>query len=122
MTINKFYYYGRFDGGYVLNPILSNIHSISFKYMVTPVNKFSNKLTLYLGLYQTFKLFSNAPISDPSFNNDSYLVGSEFDFGLIVNSRNFFTFLMDSGIFLPENDMTNFMPTFKLGASIIFSF
>lgn len=120
--INKFYYFGRFDGGYVLNPILSNIHSISFKYMVTPVNKFSNKLTLYIGFYQTFKLFSSGPMSDAQFNGDNYLVGSEIDIGLIANARNFFTFLMDAGIFLPENDLSNIMPKFKLGASIIFAF
>ncbi len=122
ITINKFYYYGRFDGGYVLNPILSNIHSISFKYMVTPLNKFSNKLTLYLGVYQTFKLFSSGPISDPSFNADNYLVGTEIDFGLIANARTFFTFAFDCGILLPENDLNNFYPKFKAGASISFVF
>lgn len=121
-TINKFYYYGRFDGGYVLNPILSNIHLISFKYMVTPINKFSNKLTLYIGAYQTFKLFSQASISDSSFNSDNYLVGTEFDFGLIVTARIFFTFSIDSGVLLPENDLSNFYPKFKIGANISFVF
>ncbi|HNZ26613.1 MAG TPA: hypothetical protein PLG34_04670 [Spirochaetota bacterium] len=117
-TSNKFYYYGKFDGGFVLSPILSNIHSVSLKYLVTPVDNLIAKFTIYLAGYQTFKFFPSGEVSDPDFKGASYLVGAEADFGFIVNVAPSFTLSVDSGIFFPENT-SEFNPRIKLGASIV---
>jgi hypothetical protein len=117
---NKFYYYGRFDGGYVLNPILSNIHSISFRYQVTPVDKDRVKLSLYAGIYQTFKFWSDAAISFKGFESDNAVVGTEFDFGLNVNCMPVFTFGLDFGVLIPENGVLT-MPIFRGGMSFVWT-
>ena len=118
---NKFYYYGRFDGGYVLNPILSNIHSLSFKYQVTPVDKDRIKLSLYAGVYQTFKFWTDADISFKGFKDtDNALVGTEFDIGLNVNCMPVFTFGLDFGVLIPENGVLT-MPIFKGGMSFVWT-
>lgn len=117
---NKFYYYGRFDGGYVLNPILSNIHSISFRYQVTPVDKDRVKLSLYAAVYQTFKFWSNADISFKGFECDTAVVGTEFDIGLNVNCMPVFTFGLDFGVLIPENGEQT-MPIFRGGMSFVWT-
>ena len=117
---NKFYYYGRFDGGFVLNPILSNIHSISFKYQVTPVDKNRIKLSLYAGVYQTFKFWKDAPISFKGFKGDNPLVGTEFDIGLNLNCMPVFTFGLDFGALIPENGVLT-MPIFRGGMSFVWT-
>ncbi len=118
---NKFYYYGRFDGGYVLNPILSNIHSLSFKYQVTPVDKDRIKLSLYAGVYQTFKFWTDADISFKGFKDtNNALVGTEFDIGLNVNCMPVFTFGLDFGVLIPENGVLT-MPIFKGGMSFVWT-
>jgi|GEM_PF-1150537 len=119
---NKFYYYGKFDGGYVLNPILSNIHSISFKYMVSPYNKGATHITLYIAYYQTFKFFPTGPISDDECDLNSYLVGCEVDAGLMANLGAVFNFGFDTGLFVPLTAYSDRSLRFKLGATMGFTF
>jgi hypothetical protein len=119
---NKYYYYGKFDGGYVLNPVLSNIHSVSLKYLVTPYNNGSNQFTLYLGLYQTFKVRRFGSISDDECDLPYYIVGSEIDTGMMLNLGSGFNFGYDFGIFIPELAYSDRTWRFKMGATIAITF
>lgn len=119
---NKFYYFGKFDGGFVLNPVLSNIHSISFKILISPVHKGSLHLTLYTAFYQTFKFWSSGPISDIACDNNDYIVGSELDFGLLINTGSNFYFAFDIGSFKPLSAYSNNDFRFKAGVTLGLTF
>jgi len=119
---NKFYYFGKFDGGFVLNPVLSNIHSVSFKIMVSPVHKGSMHLTFYTSFYQTFKFWSSGPISDIACNENDYIVGSELDLGLLFNTGSNFYFALDLGAFKPETAYENRDFRFKGGITLGLTF
>ena len=114
---NKFYYYGKFDGGYVLNPILSNINSFSIKYLITPVNKSKFQWTIYNAIYQTLKLFTTGPISDDECDLNDYFVGMEFDLGMCFNFGSYFNLAFDYGVFMPQTAYSDRSPKFKMGAS-----
>lgn len=121
-NINKYYYYGKFDGGFVLSPVLSNIHSLSFKFMVTPVNSVKGKLTIAAAFFQTFKINSAAPISDEQSNQDSYVVGSEIDLNFLITVKKLFTIGIDAGLFIPETAYSDMTPRIRMGASLAVSF
>lgn len=118
---NKFYYYGGFDGGYVLDPILSNIHSIKFKYIVTPVSKEKIKFSLYFAFFQTLKLYATGPISDSDCDQSSNVVGSEIDGGILFNSS-YFHVGADFGVLIRESAYSDSSPIFRMGASLGFAF
>lgn len=121
-TINKFYYYGKFDGGFALNPILSNIQSLSVKYVMTP--KMKSKLvalSFYTSFYQTFKVYSGGSISDADAGSGT-VVGSEFDIGLIVNAGKNASFEFDYGIFIPEEAYVVKTPKMRAGATFAITF
>ncbi len=114
---NKFIYFGKFDGGYVLNPILSNINSFSIKYLITPVNNKLLQMTIYNAIYQTLKLWSTGPISDDECNLNDYFVGIEYDFGMIFNIGPYFNIALDYGVFMPQTAYSDRSPKFKMGAT-----
>ncbi len=114
---NKFYYFGQFDGGYVLNPILSNINSCSIKYLITPVNRPAFQWTIYNVIYQTLKLWSTGPISDDECNQNDYFVGAEFDMGMIFNIGSYINIDIDYGFFIPQTAYSDRSPKFKMGAA-----
>lgn len=121
-SINKFYYYGKFDGGFVLNPILSNIQVLSLKYVLTPKIK-SNllKISFYTSFYQTFKIYPEGSISDSEagFGN---IVGSEFDMGLLINAGKYVSIGFDYGLFIPEEVYQVKTPRMRGGANISITF
>lgn len=119
---NKFYYYGKFDGGFVLSPVLSNIHSISFKYMITPVDNIKGKLTIAAAFYQTLKINPAAPISDEQATVNSYVVGSEVDLSFLITIKRAVTLGIDSGLFIPETAYTDTTPRLRMGASLAVTF
>ncbi len=120
---NKYFYFGRFDGGYVLNPVLSNIHSLSFRFSINPLKNSTTNISFYAAFYQTFKVFNTGSISDDEATVDEYPVASEIDTGLLV-STHFFTLSLDAGIMIPltayRADDRN--PRTRLGAVIAFTF
>ena len=118
----KFYYYGKFDGGFVLNPILSNIHSVSIKYLVSPVQNGNFDISIYAGVYQTIKLLSSGPISDDECDLNAFLVGSEIDAGMIIKPNSYFNFSFDLGLFIPETAYSDKSLRFKAGASMGITF
>jgi len=121
-SINKFYYYGKFDGGFVLNPILSNIQSLSIKYILTPKFKFNLvKMSLYTSFYQTFKVYPNGSISDSDAGKGT-VVGSEFDVGLLVNIGRNTSLGFDYGIFIPEEAYSVNTPKMRAGINISVTF
>jgi hypothetical protein len=97
-TQNKFYYYGTFDGGFVLEPVLSNIHSLSFRFSITPVNGNKFSMTYYAAFYQTFKMFPTGPISDDNAALANAIVGSEINTGLMLKAGGIFFFGFDLGV------------------------
>jgi len=118
-SVNKYYYYGKFDGGFVLNPILSNIQSLSFKYSLSPPFKTENfSLTIYFAFYQTFKIWSAGTISDTDATLDSYVVGSELDSGMLLNFGKNTSFGIDFGVYLPETSYTVILPKMKAGLTL----
>lgn len=119
---NKFYYFGKFDGGYVLKPVLSNLQVISIKYFVSPVKRAGVHWTIYMGFYQTFKIWNTGPISDELSDIECPIVGSEIDVGMIVNAGPYFTLGLDFGIFIPELAYSNRDPRFRMGTSLGFTF
>ncbi len=120
---NKFYYYGRFDGGFVLNPILSNIHSISFRYSINPFKNSTTDLSLYGAFYQTFKVHDTGCISDDDATETQYPVASEFNMGMLLTT-NSFTLTLDAGIMIPLSayKASDSNPRTRLGAVIAFTF
>lgn len=114
---NKFIYFGKFDGGYVLNPILSNINSFSIKYLVTPVNNKFLKFTIYNAIYQSLKLLSTGPISDYECNLNDYFIGMEFDMGVLFNFGQYLNLAFDYGVFMPQTAYSDRSPKFKLGVT-----
>ena len=119
---NKYYYYGKFDGGYVLNPVLSNIHSLSFKYLITPLKRETIKLSFYNAVYQTIKLWSPGPISDDECDLNDYMVGTELDAGMLINFGLHLNLGMDFGILIPETAYSDKSPRFKMGANFCVTF
>ena len=114
---NKFYYFGKFDGGYVLNPVLSNINSCSIKFLITPINKSKFQWTIYNAIYQTLKLLTTGPISDDDCDLNDYFVGMEFDIGMIFNFGSYFNLAFDYGVFMPQTAYSDRSPKFKMGAT-----
>jgi hypothetical protein len=115
---SQFFYYGDFNGGYVLDPILANIQSFSAKLKA----KFSPWLYAYFYAFQTLKLFSNSPISDENAVNNELFVGTELDIGILFNIATN-TFLgIDSGLFIPEAAYRNHIPQIKIGATLDVTF
>ena len=115
---SQFFYYGDFNGGYVLDPVLANIQSFSAKLKA----KFSPWLYAYFYAFQTLKLFSNSPISDENAVNNELFVGTEFDIGILFNIATN-TFLgIDSGLFIPEAAYRNHIPQIKIGATLDVTF
>jgi hypothetical protein len=101
-TVNKFYYYGKFDGGFVLNPVLANLQIISFKYMISPVSNVNFRFSYYLSCYQALKLYPSAAICDPDAMMNDYIVSTEIDTGALFNFGTIVTLGFDFGILLPE--------------------
>lgn len=115
---SQFFYYGDFNGGYVLDPILANIQSFSIKLKA----KFTPWFYAYFYGFQTLKLFPNSPISDENATNNELFVGTEVDAGVMFNIATN-TFLgIDSGIFIPEAAYKNHTPQFKIGATLDITF
>ncbi|MEE1291437.1 MAG: hypothetical protein UHW86_10465 [Spirochaetota bacterium] len=115
---SQFFYYGDFNGGYVLDPVLANIQSFSAKLKA----KFSPWLYAYFYAFQTLKLFSNSPISDENAVNNELFVGTELDIGILFNIATN-TFLgIDSGLFIPEAAYRNHIPQIKIGATLDVTF
>jgi hypothetical protein len=114
---NKFIYFGKFDGGYALNPILSNINSFSVKFLITPVHNSRFQWTIYNAIYQTLKLFSTGPISDDECDLNDYFVGMEFDMGMMFNFGSYLNLAIDYGVFMPQTAYSDRSPKFKMGAS-----
>lgn len=115
---SQFFYYGDFNGGYVLDPILSNIQSFSAKLKA----KFLPWFYAYFYAFQTLKVFPNSPISDENATNNELFVGSEIDIGVLFNVATN-TFLgIDSGIYFPEAAYNNHIPYFKIGATLDVTF
>lgn len=111
---SQFFYYGDFNGGYVLDPVLTNIQSFSAKLKA----KFSPWFYAYFYAFQTLKIFPNSPISDENAVNNELFVGSEIDVGVLFNVATN-TFLgIDSGIYFPEAAYNNHIPDFKIGATL----
>jgi hypothetical protein len=122
-TLNKFYYYGKFDGGFALNPVLSNIQSASFRYSFSPAFKNSKfRCSLYAAFYQTFKLYPEACISDDAATQNSYIVGSEIDAGTLFNFGRNVSLGFDFGIFIPETAYLITTPRLKGGISLNINF
>ena len=119
---NKFYYFGKFDGGFVLKPVLSNLQVISFKYIVSPIKRAGVHWTIYTGFYQTLKIWATGPISDELSDLESPIVGSEIDVGMMINAGPYFTLGVDFGVFIPELAYSNKEPRFRMGASLGFTF
>ena len=121
-SINKFYYYGKFDGGFCLNPILSNIQSLSVKYILTPKIKLNLvKLSFYTAFYQTFKVYSQGSISDRD-AKDGIVVGSEFDIGMLINIGRNVSLNFDYGLLIPEESYLVNIPKMKAGINISVTF
>ncbi len=116
--IKKYYYYGKFSGGYVLEPQLVNIHSLSLKYLFTPNDKFS----LNLSFFQTFKMYKESPISDNEANLSEYNLGSELDLGFLINFSRSVSVGLDSGLFIPENAYSDKTWRFRVGGTLALSF
>lgn len=111
---SQFFYYGDFNGGYVLDPVLTNIQSFSAKLKA----KFSPWVYAYFYAFQTLKVFPNSPISDEDAVNKEMFVGSEIDVGFLFNIATN-TFLgIDSGIYFPEAAYKDHIPQFKAGATL----
>ena len=122
-SINKFYYYGKFDGGFVLNPVLSNLQILSFKYIGTPNFKNPNfKFSFYAAFYQSFKIYPNGTISDKDANLNSSIVGSEIDAGILFNFGRNVTLDFDYGIFIPETAYSITTPKMRMGANLGINF
>lgn len=115
---NQFFYYGDFNGGFVLDPVLSNIHSISVKFQA----KFFDFLHAYLYAFQTLKLFKDAPISDEKAVKEEYLVGTEIDAGVLFQIMDNINIAFDSGIYIPESAYNDRTIQLKIGASFIITF
>ncbi len=115
---SQFFYFGDFNGGYVLDPILANIQSFSAKLKA----KFSPWFYTYFYAFQTLKLFPKSPISDENAVNNELFVGTELDVGVLFNIATN-TFLgIDSGLFFPEAAYKNHIPQFKIGATLDITF
>ena len=124
-TNNKFYYYGKFDGGYVLNPVLANLQIISFKYMITPVLKSNFKFTYYISCYQALKIYPEGAISDAEATENDYIVSTEFDTGALFNFGSFVTLGIDFGMMLPETAYPQdirYIPRMKGGINLSINF
>ncbi|MCG8572296.1 MAG: alginate export family protein [Spirochaetes bacterium] len=120
--INKFYYFGSFNGGYVLSPVLSNIQILSVKYQVTPVKVTKAKLSIYTTFYQTFKIYPDSTISDDNCDLSSRVVGSEIDLGFLLTFARYVSLGIDTGLFIPELAYTDRTVRLRMGASMTISF
>jgi hypothetical protein len=102
-SINQYYYFGKTDGGFVLNPVLSNLQIVSLRYSVSPVFKGSSfRFTWYLSAYQSFKLYPAGSISDPDAINPEYPVAFEADTGIQMNFSRLLSLSIDFGLLIPE--------------------
>lgn len=115
---SQFFYYGDFNGGYVLDPVLSNIQSFSAKLKA----KFSPWIYAYFYAFQTLKLFPNSPISDKNAVNNEIFVGTELDIGILFNIATNTFFGIDSGLYIPEAAYDNHIPQLKIGATLDITF
>jgi hypothetical protein len=124
-TVNKFYYYGKYDGGFVLNPVLANLQIISFKFMISPVIKSGFKFSYYLSVYQALKIYPEAAISDADASLNDYFVSTEFDTGALFNFGTTVTLGIDFGIMLPETayiQQLQYIPRMRGGLSLSINF
>lgn len=116
--IGKNIYYGNFEGGFVLEPILANIHSLGVKFN----SKISKTISGYIHFYQTLKMYKTSPVSDPLSDINEQNMGSEIDAGLLFNLTSNFSLGMDSGLFIPENAYSDKTLRFKFGLSLAVTF
>lgn len=114
-TSNRFIYFGEFQGGFVLDPLLYNIHSIGAKFL-TNINK---KVAFYAHYYQTLKMFPESPISEANASGNSYLVSSEIDSGLAIAFNENVHLSLDAGLLIPLEAFIDKTFRFKTGLAFI---
>jgi len=110
----NYVYYGKFNGGYVLDPVLYNIHSIGLKF-ISNINSF---LSGYIYGFQTFKMYSESPVSDSKADINDYIVGTEIDAGLSFKFTEGVNLSIDAGVFIPETAYTDKTPRLKAGIAL----
>lgn len=116
--INKFYYFGKYNGGFALQPVLSNLHILSFQFLIHPHEAFQ----MYASYFQTIKMYPESPISDVKADKNEYIVGGEIDFGMNILISQVFSLNFDTGLFIPMSAYTDTTPRLRLGAGISFAF
>lgn len=113
--IGRYIYYGKFNGGFVLDPVLYNIHSIGAKF----TSNILDRASFYAHFYQTLKMYPESPISDEKAVNSSYLVGSEIDLGLNISFTESVKLSLDAGLFIPLAAYSDKTVRFKTGLMFV---